>query len=673
MITVEDKRNIEKIGNFGELEAEFTMKGNAKSFRALIKNIYSDKVKAAIQEVSTNGWESHVVAGNPDVPIHVTLPTTFNPIFGVRDFGTGLSHKFMMEEYSIAFHSTKDKTNDLAGSFGVGRLVLLSLSDSFVATCFEGTTKRTYSILYNASGVPSIIFLGEEKSNELRGFHVECPVDPTLATEFQSKAREIYKYYKVKPIIKNIDNFIINEVSYVIEAEDKSFGLAGSTYTPQAIMSVYNYPIDIASVTGLDDLSRKILMSGAVIHFELGELNVSIGRESLHYDKHTVENIKKKLHGIIPQIAPVVEKQFLGKNIFEKLELAHSLLMYNGKFGSISDLTRGFLNAHKIPSYLDVSMFETRYWMYDGYKGKAKKAECVQLHPRDNSVYYLMDKKSNFTPRAKKFFEDINNRDKRLVFFWPKNDQSINDFKLKYDFDVRSLPKMSILPYDKVVRGPTGARVIKTLVLVGNSYRIKDCWEEEILDPTDNIIYVKRHGYNVNCPVYHHRNKENVRYIWEKISQLEKITGQKFKVFALSKLQLKLVEPHWKFFEDLYKEEVEKYKKKQEENIGVYLYKETHYASFPESLLSSLQVGPNTLCAKILKEYEEISEISKQIDANIIQTNRAGVKVSDKYKFSVKDIKKHYPLLQFLHEKCYYNITPEVKRELEEYVEAKKI
>jgi HSP90 family molecular chaperone len=69
----------------------YKIEATAKAFSILSDGLYSNKIKAVIRELSTNAYDAHVSAGCPDSPFRVQLPTKLEPVFVVRDFGTGLS------------------------------------------------------------------------------------------------------------------------------------------------------------------------------------------------------------------------------------------------------------------------------------------------------------------------------------------------------------------------------------------------------------------------------------------------------------------------------------------------------------------------------------------------------------------------------------------------------
>lgn len=94
MITLTEKREIEKSGEFGE-ERGFQIKNTAKAFKLLIGNLYSDKVGAVVREISANAADAHISVKNQS-PFEVCLPSRFEPVLTVRDFGCSMSHDFMI-------------------------------------------------------------------------------------------------------------------------------------------------------------------------------------------------------------------------------------------------------------------------------------------------------------------------------------------------------------------------------------------------------------------------------------------------------------------------------------------------------------------------------------------------------------------------------------------------
>ena len=76
--------NIERSADFEQ--SNYTIEATAKAFSILADQLYSNKVRAVISELSTNAYDSHVDAGNGSKPFEVHLPSNMEPTFSVRDY-----------------------------------------------------------------------------------------------------------------------------------------------------------------------------------------------------------------------------------------------------------------------------------------------------------------------------------------------------------------------------------------------------------------------------------------------------------------------------------------------------------------------------------------------------------------------------------------------------------
>ena len=114
MITATATRSVSTMGE--AIEASYTIQDSAKIFSILRSNIYSDKMLAVVREYSTNGWDGHILAGTPDRPLKITLPTLLAPVFKVRDFGVGMSEETVLNVYTSCLLYTSPSPRDLSTS-----------------------------------------------------------------------------------------------------------------------------------------------------------------------------------------------------------------------------------------------------------------------------------------------------------------------------------------------------------------------------------------------------------------------------------------------------------------------------------------------------------------------------------------------------------------------------
>src|SRR5277367_3848978 len=85
-----------KIGGNTEAPRTFSINASTVAFGVLSSGLYNDKIRAIIRELACNAWDAHVMAGKKEVPFDIHLPTDFEPVFRITDYGTGLSYDDIM-------------------------------------------------------------------------------------------------------------------------------------------------------------------------------------------------------------------------------------------------------------------------------------------------------------------------------------------------------------------------------------------------------------------------------------------------------------------------------------------------------------------------------------------------------------------------------------------------
>jgi hypothetical protein len=289
----------------------FTIKANAKAFKVLIDGLYSDKVKSIVRELWTNAYDSHIMAGTPDKPFTCILPTRFEPVFSVRDYGVSLSHNSVMGLYTTVFESTKDETNDQVGQLGLGSKSPFAYTDTFSVTSYLDGVKRMYSAYIDASGVPTIALLGEDTTDEPNGLEVGFPTKEEDISAFIRAASSVVLGFDVAPEFKG----------QVIDATPPERGIEGTGWyiakNPDdlphsgafARQGCVLYPLSRTVFMFEDSIYYEMLDCPIVIDFEIGQLDISASRESLSYDDRTKKNIEKRLSEIKPEMLAVVEEK----------------------------------------------------------------------------------------------------------------------------------------------------------------------------------------------------------------------------------------------------------------------------------------------------------------------------------------------------------------------------
>ena len=211
-----------------ESSNQFTIAQTSKMFKILSDSLYSDKVMAVIRELSTNAYDAHIAAKNRN-PFKVTLPTQANPNFIVRDYGTGLSQNDMEELYTTYGASNKNDSNDFVGCLGLGSKSPFAYTKSFSTASYYNGTKYSYIAAMDESGVPSLNLFNISPIDEPNGLEISFAVKNHDYHEFTNKAKRIYHYFKMKPIIDggtdaNMADHSYSHVNIVIEGTGWKIG-----------------------------------------------------------------------------------------------------------------------------------------------------------------------------------------------------------------------------------------------------------------------------------------------------------------------------------------------------------------------------------------------------------------------------------------------------------------
>jgi hypothetical protein len=287
------------LSNVGEI-GEFRIRNSAKAFNILSSGLYANKIRAIVRELSCNAVDSHVAAGKSDVPFEVHIPNSLEPHFSIRDYGTGLSHEQVTQIYTTYFESTKTASNEFIGALGLGSKSPFSYTDNFTVTAIQGGRKGIYSAFINGEGVPSIALMFDEQTDEAAGVEIKFSVNERYDfRKFADEAREVYRYFNLKPIISGSSDFCFALVDY--ESQNVIPGVSvlrsgnRSISSSVAVMGNISYPINVPNAKeNLGELG-DMLDCGLEMRFDIGELDFQASREGLSYIPQTIASIKAKL------------------------------------------------------------------------------------------------------------------------------------------------------------------------------------------------------------------------------------------------------------------------------------------------------------------------------------------------------------------------------------------
>ena len=310
MILNNAPQNEAVLSNVGEI-GEFRIRNSAKAFSILSSGLYANKIRAIVRELSCNAVDSHVAAGKSDTPFDVHLPSTLDPTFRIRDYGTGLTHEQVTQIYTTYFESTKTNSNEFIGALGLGSKSPFSYTDNFTVTAIRDGRRNVYSAFINGEGVPSIALMHGEDTTEPNGVEIQFAVtDRWDFDKFRQEARTVYTYFKLRPVVSGSDGaFSFRDIEYNDQDIIPGVHVHKDGHRSYAVMGNISYPIEIPNAESNLGALCNLINCGLEMHFDIGELDFQASREGLSYIPQTVNAIKRKLEALNSQLAVHIQQQ----------------------------------------------------------------------------------------------------------------------------------------------------------------------------------------------------------------------------------------------------------------------------------------------------------------------------------------------------------------------------
>lgn len=282
----------------------FTIQASGKAFRALIDGLYSDKVLAPVRELMTNAHDAHVAAGTTQTPFKVTVPTSMDPTFGVRDFGTGMTDAEVTGLYSTLFASSKEDTNTEVGMLGLGSKSPFGYTDSFTVRSYDGTEVRTY-VAFLEQDVPKISMVDRSLSSEPRGLEVKFATKPVDRSDFVDAVRKVAIGFKVTPAF-DADSTISIPVPRMSGQWWRLYasGDLGWSAANSVLQGCVTYPVPDRYAS---DIPYGMKM---IVEVPIGSVDVAISREALSFDADTTRVVETAFHDAWSEIKTEIKSEY---------------------------------------------------------------------------------------------------------------------------------------------------------------------------------------------------------------------------------------------------------------------------------------------------------------------------------------------------------------------------
>lgn len=541
MKLVEDEQTVR--GHGVKSSNSFTIASSRKAFEILSSSMYQDKVKAIIRELSTNAVDAHIDAGTLDRKFEVKLPSQFDLNFSIRDYGTGMSQKKIETLYTTYFGSDKNTSNEFVGCLGLGSKSPFSYTNSFSVTSFYQGKKYIYIAMVSEEGIPVINLMHSEDTNEPNGIEIGFAVKPEDIREFENKAKEVYKYFKYRPIIKGLATPLsFNEMNFSLNSKNGSWGIFGGGQSI-ATMGHIAYPINARHFTtqqgdvhpnaptryktnwnGHNEY-QQLLGTGIQLNFEIGDLEMTPSREDLQYTKHTIAAIKAKLDEVLAEISALVSeklaqspslweaRRFYVKMMSDDLKGISDLVqlsgaVYNGvKLGNSVNLKSDrytSINGKAFDKIPGTSMIKFQKYGYSNRVNRDEHVTDINVPPAGEELPFVLVEndvaRGAFVACRRMLIDNPAKPNLRNVYLMTFADAAAKaTFCSVMGFDESYISKISDLPKVPRQKGVVNREKVFKLNPTVPSYRCasKDYWVAEDVDMEDGGLYVEISHFDV--------------------------------------------------------------------------------------------------------------------------------------------------------------------------------
>lgn len=289
MIQEKYESNVQEVSK-NAVSTGFSIEINESMFQMLTSKVYNDPILAVIREWSTNACDACVVA-KKEVKYDVHLPTESELYFYVRDYGTGLHPDDIVGLFSNLGASTKRNSNELNGTFGIGRMAGLAVSSGFSVESFYEGTAYSYAISVQ-NGVPVTINLGQQKTNEPNGLKLSVSVEVDDVCHYISKAKNLYKFFDHKPNLNIELDVNLDATNHI--SDDWFINNNPDRYNQSNYVVMSQVAYAIPSDSKIETFGFKNL----IIKAPSGSVSFNPGRESLSLTKETVKYINNRFEEI---------------------------------------------------------------------------------------------------------------------------------------------------------------------------------------------------------------------------------------------------------------------------------------------------------------------------------------------------------------------------------------
>lgn len=307
--------------NFGVTDMRIIME--------VLTKLYSNPIRTLTQEYICNARDAHREVGQTK-PIEIDVPTRFNPVLKIRDFGPGLSPERVKNVFVYYGSSTKRETDEQTGGFGIGAKSAWAYTDSFIIHSYHNGTHYAFNA-NRANGLGTLTVLFEQPTKEANGVCIEIAVNPKDCELFKKSVFHTTFFWNEneKPIIKGLDSSDIPVYKpSIIISNLEIYDSLPNCFDNHDYIVVDGIPF-VDKNYFLDNLVKKY----CVVKAPISQVSIAPTREDLVYNDKTnkfLEQTKTKLEKEIaahvknelnnlPSLKGAIKHAFELKNTFHNI------------------------------------------------------------------------------------------------------------------------------------------------------------------------------------------------------------------------------------------------------------------------------------------------------------------------------------------------------------------
>lgn len=322
------------------LTREVKINANAKAFQLLFGQIYPDIKRAIVRELFANAWDSQKTAGNLDKPIDVHIPTSWEPSFSIRDYGTGMSPKTIEKVYCHLFESTKDSMNDQVGMFGIGSKTPLGYTNTFSVTSYYNQMMYVYNVFVDDDGKPQLALKVEQPTSQPSGIFVSLGVKEQDINSFEKYALALVSTIRTPVNINKSDKKSRYTTLLSGENWEITKGLDEMLYIR---MGCILYKVEYHHSIVRSKSIAKLMHSNysIIIDCDIGDVDITGSREDIIYNEKAGKLLEERGNQLKEQL-PVISAAIIQKQD----TLYNKILIYQRLTSELPWSIRSFISGN---------------------------------------------------------------------------------------------------------------------------------------------------------------------------------------------------------------------------------------------------------------------------------------------------------------------------------------